>query len=150
MKRLLCLTLSVIILLTVVPLVPSSFAASDWSDWVSELPSGDYEYETKTQYRYRDKIVTGTQWKKTGSGSEEYVKAWPPGFDRSHSYYSRFNKTISNWETSTSKRVYEDEHEIWYIKIVSLPAVLQLDNQSHLIKPVMWKSTENPLRLVCL
>ena len=60
MKRILCLLLSVTMLLTMAPLVLKSAAAAEWSEWVLSLPAGNYEYETKTQYRYRDKETRRT------------------------------------------------------------------------------------------
>ena len=58
MKKILCLILSAVMLLTAAPLALVGHAAAEWSDWVLVLPEGNYEYETKTQIRYRDKETT--------------------------------------------------------------------------------------------
>lgn len=40
--------------------VPDKKEAGPWSDWSTTYPSGDYEVEKKTQYRYRDKETTSS------------------------------------------------------------------------------------------
>ena len=112
--------------------------SSAWSEWISydaDVPvkegvNGVSAVETKTEttedvvlYRYRDKSTTtsyetslagwtqnGGTWVKSGTGSIVYAKGWPDGFDKSHSLYSKYNKTPkSATETTTTKTEVSDK-----------------------------------------
>lgn len=91
--------------------------------WSETKPEGleESQIRSKVQYRYADfktftsgepSVAGYTQlsktWKKTGSGSVQYVDSWPTGYDTSHSLYGQYDqskKTAS--ETATDKTVVE-------------------------------------------
>ena len=103
----------------------------DYTEWSTTKPSGVAEdlIETKTQYRYADKETTTSyepslsgwtqvsgEWKQSGSGSVQYVKSWPSGFDTSHSLYSTYNKSPkSNTETTTDKTTINSDKVSGYL-----------------------------------
>ncbi len=84
----------------------AAWAKEDLSGWSTTKPNNIYEdqIETATQYRYSDRTVSGG-WTKTGSGTIDYVKSWPSGFDTSNSLYSQYNKTPKTVGVSGSKKV---------------------------------------------
>ena len=55
---------------------PDKKEPGTWSDWSTSYPSGDYEVERKTQYRYKDKETTSSTtypldgWTKVDSSSD--------------------------------------------------------------------------------
>lgn len=118
--------------------------SSAWSEWISydaDVPvkegvNGVSAVETKTEttedvvlYRYRDKSTTtsyetslagwtqnGGTWVESGTGSIVYAKKWPAGFNKSHSLYSKYNKTPkSATETTTNKTVINSDKVTGYI-----------------------------------
>lgn len=113
--------------------VDNSGAWSDWTAYTGTVPvvKGENDVthvETRevvapTQYRYKLKETTtsystsmsgwtqnGYSLVKSGSGTINYVKSWPSGFDRNNYYYSLYNKTPkSNSENSTSKVVVDSD-----------------------------------------
>lgn len=106
---------------------------SDWIEYTGTVPvvKGENDVthvDTKTvvapaQYRYKLKETTtnyatslsgwtqnGYKLEKTGSGTINYVKSWPSGFDRGNYYFNLYNKTPkSNSETSTTKVVVDSD-----------------------------------------
>lgn len=111
--------------------IDNSSAWSDWTEYTGTVPvvEGEngvsrVETDTKTtpaQYRYRLKETTTSYatsmsgWTQDGytlvkddanSKTIEYVKSWPAGFSRSHSLYTKYNKTPkAASETATQKVV---------------------------------------------
>lgn len=102
-----------------------------WSDWSEEEPPADaIEIESRKEYRYSEKQLmtsydtsiagwtqVGSDWVKSGSGTVDYAKSWPGGFDTGNSYYSHYKKTPpTNSETATSKRTTSTyiDHYLYY------------------------------------
>lgn len=83
----------------------SSYTASwgEWSDW-SETPvtaSDTVQVEKKTQYR---KSTRTASWEKSESGNIDYAPSWTGGFNKSHSLYTKYNKTPKTaGETASQK-----------------------------------------------
>lgn len=92
-----------------------------YTDWSTERPGEGTDFtnlQSRTEYRYSDKMVTtsyntsldgytqsGSQWVKSGSGAIDYVSSFPSGFNRSSWYYTNYNKTpVTSYETWTTKR----------------------------------------------
>ena len=71
---------------------PDKKEPGTWSDWSTSYPSGDYEVERKTQYRYKDKETTSSTtypldgWTKVDSSS--YYTGWGSWSDWSTSSVS--------------------------------------------------------------
>jgi len=74
--------------------------------------------ETKKQYRYSDYssetsysstlegyTVEKSEWEKNQSGTVNYVKSWPSGFNTSNSLYSTYNKTPKSAVTNTNDKL---------------------------------------------
>ena len=102
------------------------------SEWSTEKPEGVDEslIQSKTQYRYSDLETvtspeetlegytqTGTTWADSGvSGSIQYVKEWPVGFDTDHELYASYNNTpISASETEKTKTVIDSDNVTGYL-----------------------------------
>ena len=102
------------------------------SQWSAEKPQDVNEslIHTKTQYRYADLETitssevtlegytqTGTAWAETGdSGTVQYVREWPAGFDTDHDLYSTYSNTpISASETETTKTVIDSDTVTGYL-----------------------------------
>ncbi len=101
------------------------------TDWSTTKPTGvdESKIESQTQYRYSDyETITSTSaavdgytminkaWIKSGSGTINYVKSWPAGFDTSNSLYTTYKnypKVAS--ETETVKTVIESDNAVGYI-----------------------------------
>lgn len=102
------------------------------SEWSTVKPEDVDEslIQSKQQYRYSDLetitsqeetlegyIQTGTTWADSGvSGSIQYVKEWPVGFDTDHELYTAYNNTpISASETENTKTVIESDTVTGYL-----------------------------------
>lgn len=88
--------------------VPDKKEAGPWSDWSTTYPSGDYEVEKKTQYRYRDKETTSSTtyplsgWTEVDSSSS--YTDWGSWSDWSTSSVSESN--TRQVETRTTYKYY--------------------------------------------
>lgn len=82
-------------------------SAQVYNEWQTTKPEGfdDSLIETKTQYRYSDyQTITSSEpsvagytkesskWVKNSTGTVDYVKSWPSGFNTSNSLYSTYSK----------------------------------------------------------
>ena len=91
-----------------------------WSDWSTEAPPEGMEasrIQTRTVYRYRDRVKTtsydtsmngyeqtGSTWVQSGSGNVEYAN-FPGGFNTSNSLYNQYHKSAPTAsENATTKR----------------------------------------------
>ena len=94
-------------------------SGSGMTQWSTTKPTGVAEnlIETKTQYRYSDyetktsyesSLAGYTQvssaWDTATSGTIQYVKSWPTGYDTSNSLYSTYNKTPKTAGTTTTTK----------------------------------------------
>lgn len=134
-KRVINVTLSVIVLLAMIPWVvqnqfqsfasapPASEICGDlgyWGEWSTTVPDANSYYEAKTEYRYRDKETKtsystslagytqdGGSWVQSGSGEILYADSWPSGFNTESWYYVQYgnNRPKVNSETATTKTV---------------------------------------------
>ena len=74
-----------------------------YGEWTAEppAPGENQTVETKTQYRYADKLPV---WTKTGGGTIDYAASWPAGFSTSSPLYAAYNVSPKKaGETETSK-----------------------------------------------
>ena len=87
--------------------------------WMESRPAGyeDYELEIKTQYRtskYEEKTSANAtesgytqkskSWQDKGNTTITYAKTWPDGFDKSNSFYTKYNITPkTNSESGNTK-----------------------------------------------
>ena len=105
----------------------------EWSDWSAEMPpAGALETESRTEYRYSDRKsvksydtsmagwdMTGSTWVKSGSGTVDYAKSWPSGYNTSNWYYAHYRQVappVEN-ETANTKRTvstYVDHYLYWH------------------------------------
>lgn len=109
--------------------IDNSGAWSDWTAYTGSVPvikgeNGVTHVETKTNispalYRYKLKETKtsystsmsgwtqdGFSEVKSGSGTINYVKTWPKGFDKSHSLYTTYNKTPkTEYNNATGKLI---------------------------------------------
>ena len=91
-----------------------------WGEWSTVKPGANAYYESKTQYRYRDKETTtsystsldgyiqdGGSWITYDSGEILYADSWPSGFNKESWYYVNYGSNIpkTNSETTTRKTV---------------------------------------------
>lgn len=96
-------------------------------NWTETAPSEEAgrNIETKTQYRYSDytsftsynSSETGytaekSEWEKASSGTVNYVKSWPSGFNTSNSLYSTYNKTPKTAVTNTNDKTTIDSDNV--------------------------------------
>lgn len=109
----------------------TEYADELYGEWLTEPVAGMPEQltQTKTQYRtasYETKTSYNTSesgwtqksstWERSGSGTVEYVKSWPSGFNTSHSLYVTYNKSPkSNSETATEKTTVNSNYVSGYI-----------------------------------
>lgn len=75
-----------------------------FTSWSEKKPPEDaLEVQTKTEYRYAEREES---WQKTETGTIDYALSWPSGFNKSHTLYTKYNKTpLTNSETETEKTV---------------------------------------------
>ncbi|MBR4636223.1 MAG: InlB B-repeat-containing protein [Clostridia bacterium] len=92
-----------------------------YSEWSTEYPEGVPEWliESHDGYRQRkyetvesydpsltDMDLIGSDWELSGTYNWDYITSWSPGFSRSSSYYTQYNKSaLTNSETETEKTV---------------------------------------------
>ena len=108
------------------------FAEELYSGWSNTAPEGvdASMIQTKQQYRYADlEIVTSpepvlegyevisTGWAEEGtSGTVDYVKSWPAGFDTTHSLYAQYNNTpVTSAVTDATKTVVDSDKVTGYL-----------------------------------
>ncbi|MBR3972118.1 MAG: hypothetical protein IKJ83_04485, partial [Ruminococcus sp.] len=96
----------------------------NWSETKPSEVSGR-DIETKTQYRYSDYssftsynssesgyTAEKSEWEKSSSGTINYVKSWPSGFNTSNSLYSTYNKTPKKAVTNTNDKTTIDSDKV--------------------------------------
>lgn len=83
-----------------------------WSAWSTSYPSGDYEVERKTQYRYRDKETTSSTtyplsgWTKVDSSSDYTGWGSWSGWSTSAAYESDTRQVETRWIEPTYRTLY--------------------------------------------
>ena len=109
-----------------------SIYATDPDDlWTETKPEDADEalLETRVEYRYRDFVslsgqttvpdgftAIGKEWAQIGTGTVQYVKNWPTGFDTSNSLYSKYNQAPkSSVETTSEKTVAGESRLVGYV-----------------------------------
>ncbi len=97
------------------------------ANWSESKPENvnDSLIETKTEYCYSDYsrmtsysssvegyTVEKTDWEKNTSGTIQYVKNWPVGFNTSNSLYSTYNKVPKTAVTNTNDKTVIDSDKV--------------------------------------
>lgn len=91
---------------------PDKKQPGTWSDWSTSYPSGDYEVERKTQYRYRDKETTSSTtyplsgWTKVDSSSDYTGWGSWSGWSTSAAYESDTRQVETRWIEPTYRTLY--------------------------------------------
>lgn len=91
---------------------PDKKEPGTWSDWSTSYPSGDYEVERKTQYRYKDKETTSSTtypldgWTKVDSSSDYTGWGSWSGWSTSAAYESDTRQVETRWIEPTYRTLY--------------------------------------------
>ncbi len=74
--------------------------------WTAQKPAGieGIDYETRTVYRYRDALPEYSAWTVKSSGTVQYVKSWPAGFNTADKLFSDYNNTVPTASSGNLER----------------------------------------------
>ncbi len=100
-----------------------------YTNWSTEKPpAGVKKQETRTEYRYKDKIETtskstslagytcsGSKWVQSGTGHLDYVASFPAGFSTSSSIYKAYKKNPYTASENTTKKRTVKNTRIGYV-----------------------------------
>lgn len=109
----------------------NTIVAPEYSEWSEAIPEGidPSLIDTKIQYRYSDYNTIQNnepstsgytqikkEWQSQGQKTQECVKSWDSGYDKSHSLYSTYNNTpITNSSNDYTKQELNSENIVGYI-----------------------------------